>query len=340
MADTTSMRPLLFSQSSSSFFFIFFVLQDVLETGVSLVGVFDGHGDQGHLVAQKVRDSLPLLLLKYHGILVRSLGTARRWRTRRGAIPVDGAGAVMPLVHLAGAGPAAGVHRRPRGVYPGVYQRPEVWQHAHRLASEEMEKDLRLYPGLDAGASGCAALTAWVHHGLAVVANLGNCRCVVGATSKVGNLYPLQLTVDHVPSLGTEKARLEAAGEGCLVPAEEQLTGRYTERLWLPEENSPGLGVSRAFGDWRVKPYGLSGEPQVHTFPIVPSFKFLVLASPGVWEVLSNEEAVRVVSKARYPQRAGGELVKAAARKWRAQHSERPWSKREDMSAVVLFLNK
>lgn len=313
------------------------VLQDVLETGVSLMGVFGGHGEQGHLVAQKVRDSLPLLLLKYHGILVRSLGAGTPLaHPSSGRHAPDVPGAVMPLVHLAELDLLRG-----GGDQGGVSHSPEMWTHVHRLASEEMEKDLRLHPGIDTAVSGCAALTAWVHHNYAVVANLGNCRCVVGATSKGGDLHPLQLTVDHVPSLGTEKVRVEAAGGRVFSSAEEEhLTGRCVERLWLPLENGPGLATSRAFGDWQVKPYGLSGEPQVHLFPIVASFKFLILASGGLWEVLSNEEAVQIVSKAWYPQRAGGELVKAASRKWRAQNSDRPWNKREDMSAVVLFLNK
>lgn len=209
---------------------------------------------------------------------------------------------------------------------------------------------------MDLSASGCGAITAVVHDGFAVISNLGNARCVVGAVSTQGEIHPLQLTVDHTPGVGAERARIEAAG-GQVVssPREEQLSGQSCDRLLVPGEGeveaeadpaSPGSGgggaghslpVSRAFGDWKAKECGLSAEPQVHTFPVVPAFKFLIIASDGIWDVLSNEEAVQIVAgKAKASQRAAGELVKAAAKKISAQ---RPWVKREDMCAVVLHLN-
>lgn len=53
-------------------------------------------------------------------------------------------------------------------------------------------------------------------------------------------------------------------------------------RLWLPDEESPGLAMSRAFGDYCVKGYGLISEPLVTQRHITSRDQFVVLATDGV----------------------------------------------------------
>lgn len=53
-------------------------------------------------------------------------------------------------------------------------------------------------------------------------------------------------------------------------------------RLWMPDENSPGLAMSRAFGDFCMKDYGLISVPEVSYRKITEKDEFVVLASDGV----------------------------------------------------------
>lgn len=53
-------------------------------------------------------------------------------------------------------------------------------------------------------------------------------------------------------------------------------------RLWLPDEESPGLAMSRAFGDYCVKDFGLVSIPEVTQRYITSKDKFVVLATDGV----------------------------------------------------------
>eukprot|EP00466_Bigelowiella_natans_P004287 jgi/Bigna1/129634/aug1.9_g4342 len=60
-----------------------------------------------------------------------------------------------------------------------------------------------------------------------------------------------------------------------------------------------GLSVSRAFGDRDFKaPHALvSADPEIHTIELSKeSDLFLILGCDGVWDVLSNKEAVEVVA--------------------------------------------
>ena len=53
-------------------------------------------------------------------------------------------------------------------------------------------------------------------------------------------------------------------------------------RLWLPDEESPGLAMSRAFGDYCIKDYGLISVPEVTQRNITSKDQFVVLATDGV----------------------------------------------------------
>lgn len=53
-------------------------------------------------------------------------------------------------------------------------------------------------------------------------------------------------------------------------------------RVWLPHEESPGLAMSRAFGDYCVKDFGLISVPEVNHRHITSRDEFIVLATDGV----------------------------------------------------------
>lgn len=53
-------------------------------------------------------------------------------------------------------------------------------------------------------------------------------------------------------------------------------------RMWLPDEESPGLAMSRAFGDYCIKQFGLISVPEVTQRSITSRDQFVVLATDGV----------------------------------------------------------
>ena len=48
--------------------------------------------------------------------------------------------------------------------------------------------------------------------------------------------------------------------------------------------------MSRSIGDEIAHTIGVSENPEVLRFDLRPDHKFIVIASDGVWEFLSNEE--------------------------------------------------
>lgn len=115
-------------------------------------------------------------------------------------------------------------------------------------------------------------------------AHAGDSRAVL---SRGG--FAVRLTEDHKPHLPAERARVEAAG------------GRVDfQRCWRvivePREGrlGSGLAVSRSLGDLDFKEPKrfVECEPDVRRLVPVPGDNFVVLASDGLWDVLSDQEAV------------------------------------------------
>lgn len=58
-------------------------------------------------------------------------------------------------------------------------------------------------------------------------------------------------------------------------------------RVWLPDVESPGLAMSRAFGDYCLKEYGLISVPEVTQRNLSSKDQFVILASDGVSSFVS-----------------------------------------------------
>ncbi|XP_057490473.1 probable protein phosphatase 2C 11 isoform X2 [Actinidia eriantha] len=70
------------------------------------------------------------------------------------------------------------------------------------------------------------------------------------------------------------------------------------------------LAVSRAFGDKLLKPYVVA-EPEIQEEEI-DGIDFIIIASDGLWNVLSNEEAVAVVEDITDTEAASRKLIEEA----------------------------
>jgi len=67
-----------------------------------------------------------------------------------------------------------------------------------------------------------------------------------------------------------------------------------------------------------------------------PYDKFIIIASDGVWEFLSNEDVARIVwpfYQSNSPEQAGNAIVRAAAKKWKENDTVI-----DDITCITIFL--
>eukprot|EP00252_Welwitschia_mirabilis_P003314 TRINITY_DN133_c0_g2_i2.p2 TRINITY_DN133_c0_g2~~TRINITY_DN133_c0_g2_i2.p2 ORF type:complete len:222 (+),score=43.33 TRINITY_DN133_c0_g2_i2:2479-3144(+) len=124
---------------------------------------------------------------------------------------------------------------------------------------------------------GSTAIVAVISSVQIVIANCGDSRAVL---SRGGKAIPL--SNDHKPNRDDEYNRIEAAG------------GRVI--YWNGHRVGGFLAMSRAIGDRFLKRYVIS-EPEVTCTERTKDDECLILASDGIWDVLSNEVVCEVARK-------------------------------------------
>lgn len=135
-------------------------------------------------------------------------------------------------------------------------------------------------------AVGSTAVVAIVTPNKIVVSNCGDSRAVL-----CRNGVAIPLSSDHKPDRPDELARIQDAG------------GRVI--YWDGARVLGVLAMSRAIGDNYLKPYVIS-EPEVTVTERTAEDECLILASDGLWDVVSNDTAcgvARMCLRAQRPKR-------------------------------------
>jgi serine/threonine protein phosphatase PrpC len=151
------------------------------------------------------------------------------------------------------------------------------------------------------------------------------------------------LSIDHKPDNPEERERIEISG-GRVSSMQERdpVTGvQYPvgpARVYLRFENYPGLAMSRSMGDTIAHSVGVSSEPEIYKHDIIYEDKFIIIASDGIWEFISSEEAVRTVVPFWHqnnPNAACEALQKKAVSNWTSEETII-----DDITCIVIFLNR
>ncbi|KAK4481975.1 hypothetical protein RD792_012890 [Penstemon davidsonii] len=124
---------------------------------------------------------------------------------------------------------------------------------------------------------GSTAVVAVVCSSHIIVANCGDSRAVLYRGKEA-----IALSIDHKPNREDEYARIEASG------------GKVIQ--WNGHRVFGVLAMSRSIGDRYLKPW-IVPEPEVMFVPRAREDECLVLASDGLWDVMTNEEACDVARK-------------------------------------------
>ncbi|KAG9400107.1 hypothetical protein AC1031_011017 [Aphanomyces cochlioides] len=162
--------------------------------------------------------------------------------------------------------------------------------------------------------TGSCAVVALFHGNRLYVANVGDCQAVLGHEIAKTPMHGLNYILE---------ARVLTTLHDCKNPDEvkrviERSNDRHAIRLSNDDQHNlsefgakrvaGSLMVTRAFGDWYLKaeefssmpykskvPY-ITAEPDVMVHELSQDDKFIILASDGLWEVISPDLAVQVVA--------------------------------------------
>jgi len=123
---------------------------------------------------------------------------------------------------------------------------------------------------------GSTAIVCLIHNRTLYVANVGDSRAVL----VMNDGKAIEMSRDHKPSTESEKSRIEKLGGRIIYYGTWRVEGI--------------LAVTRSIGDRRLKRYVCS-QPELDVRPIGEHDDFLILASDGVWDVISSDKCAEIV---------------------------------------------
>lgn len=142
---------------------------------------------------------------------------------------------------------------------------------------------------------GSTALVAFFTSQKCYIANAGDSRAVLCQGDKA-----IRLSVDHKPDDPAEESRIKSVGGSVTRQVNRQ--GKTISRV------GGMLAVSRALGDIFLLPY-VTPEPDIKEFDLhSPQNQYLILACDGLWDVISDDEALEIIKDISDPEEAAIKL--------------------------------
>ena len=262
----------------------------------SYYGVCDGHGPNGHHVSEYVKSNLPFIVYK---LLKNQL-------IKNNTINYD----IDPNIN---------------------FFISDVFSDSFNTIQQKLDSNKEI----DQELSGTTCISILFCSSKIISANVGDSRALIGKYSNKEWKFEL-LSRDHKPSDEDEAERIYSCS-GIVHPFIDD-NGNFLgpDRVWQVDDELPGLAMSRSIGDKVAKNVGVIAEPEVKIFDYNYGDKFVVIASDGLWEYVSNEEVLDIVSffyEVKDCDGAVSKLYEEAHARW-VKYDEYI----DDISIIVIFL--
>ena len=144
----------------------------------------------------------------------------------------------------------------------------------------------------------------------------------------------IELNKKHIPDDKEEKERIEKNG-GEISRVDWADYGPL--RVFYKNKIYPGLAMTRAFGDFNAESLGVNTIPDIREYDIQDKKpKIIVLATNGIWQFLSNEKVKNILLPYYEESNISGgieKLVNIAVKMWETKNPKFI----DDISVILLF---
>eukprot|EP00347_Sterkiella_histriomuscorum_P002767 403366879 len=168
--------------------------------------------------------------------------------------------------------------------------------------------------------------------------NVGDSRGIVVKKFADGKTQALAISRDQKPCQPDEAERIIKCNGRIDSFRDQDRKPVGPLRVWLKNEDIPGLAMTRSFGDEVAGRVGVIAEPEILELDLCKDDKFIVLASDGVWEFLQNEDVAEIVLpffEKRNAEGAAEALVRESYLRWRKEEEDIV----DDITCVIIFLD-
>lgn len=202
---------------------------------------------------------------------------------------------------------------------------------AHKVTNDKLHADT----SIDSSSSGTTSITVLLKGRTMYVNNVGDSRAIIISSDAEKRIKVHAMSSDHTPYRKDERFRVMKYGARILsmdqvlqndIPADDQW-GDITlgddideagdpPRVWAQSGDFPGTAFTRSLGDKVAEELGVTAEPEILVREISCNDKFIVLASDGVFEFMTNQMVADIIAEKDDPLDACRAVIAAAYELW------------------------
>lgn len=164
-------------------------------------------------------------------------------------------------------------------------------------------------------------------------------------------LLAIPLSRDQTPYRKDERERVKALGASVLsidqMQGKEEIHENWGDmvlgeqidvegdspRVWVKGKDYPGCAFTRSLGDSTSESIGVMAVPEILTTELTQNDEFLVIASDGIFEFLTNQMVMDFCAASESPLVACEKIVKASYQQWLNYEN-----RTDDITIIVCFL--
>ena len=278
----------------------YLIKENIFNENFSIYGVFDGHGDNGHLISKYISESMN----EYYNNKLNYFLTEE---DKENLFTEN-----ITNIFLKN--------------YTTILKN----------TSQKIDEDLNTSITYDISQSGTTSVMLFLLYDQLICSNIGDSQCFIFNCDSE-DLWTFEaLSFPHLASDEKEQKRiLEQGGE--IHPYYEQ-NGIFEgpDRIYAKNKVYPGLVMSRTFGDLEAKKIGVISEPDIIIKKIDSNAKYIVLGSDGLWDMVKPYDVIRIVRPFFNKGDIEGAcqtLMKKAKQQWDKGEDER-----DDITFIVVFI--
>ena len=279
----------------------YLIRENIVADDLNLYGIFDGHGENGHLISQYISE----FINDYYS---------------------------NESNYIDNKDDLSSSKKKVKKIFL------EKNEKTIKNCQKDLDSNLNNKINFDISLSGSTSLLLFLTNEALICSNIGDSQCYLFNCSEEDMWTYESLSKIHRPTDEKEKKRiLENGGE--IHPHFDQ-DGIFEgpDRIYAKGKEYPGLSLSRTVGDLEGKKIGIISEPEIIFRKIEENSKFIVMGSDGLWDVIKPYDISRMIRPFFIKGDIDGAcklLLKKAEQIWKKNNEER-----DDITIIVIFIGK
>ena len=278
----------------------YIIMENLFSQNYNIYGIFDGHGDNGHLISKFISDYI-------NGYYKNKLNYYLTEEDKDNLF-------TETIINIF------------------LKNHIQIIKNCQISLDQEINSKINY----DISQSGSTSVIVFLTNDTLICSNIGDSQCFLFNCSSEDLWTFESLSKIHLASDELEQKRIIENGGEIHPYYDEDGIFEGPDRIYAKNKIYPGLTMSRTIGDLEAKKIGVISEPDIILKKIENNAKFLVIGSDGLWDVVKPYDIIRLVRPFFNKGDIEGAcqtLMKKAVQNWQKNKEER-----DDITIIVVFI--